>query len=60
MLFVEGATYGTRASSVILIDHSGQVRFQERSFDSAATCFDESTLEFSLEPRPATIRPQAR
>ena len=60
VLFVEGATYGTRASSVILIDHSGRVRFQERSFDSAATCFDESTLEFSLEPRPATIRPQAR
>lgn len=60
VLFVEGAAYGTRASSVILIDHSGRVRFQERSFDSAATCFDESTLEFSLERRPATIRPQAR
>lgn len=52
VLFVEGAAYGTRASSVILIDRRGRVTFQERSFDSGANCFDESALEYSLEPRP--------
>jgi len=57
VLFVEGVAYGTRASTVILIDRRGRVTFQERSFDSEANCFDESALEFSLEPMPASIRP---
>jgi uncharacterized protein with NRDE domain len=57
VLFVEGVAYGTRASSVILIDRRGRVTFQERSFDSEANCFDTNALEFSLEHRPATIGP---
>ena len=57
VLFVKGVAYGTRASSVILIDPRGRVTFQERSFDSEANCFDERVLEFSLEHRPAAIRP---
>jgi uncharacterized protein with NRDE domain len=57
VLFVEGVAYGTRASTVILIDRRGRVTFQERSFDNEANCFDESALEFSLEPRHTTIRP---
>ena len=56
VLFVKGTAYGTRASTVILVDQCGRVTFQERSFDREANCFDESTLEFVLEPKPTTIR----
>ena len=35
--FIRGATYGTRSSTVLLVDASGAVAFEERSFDARAT-----------------------
>lgn len=37
-VFICSETYGTRSSSVILMDKNGQVRFSERTFDVSGYC----------------------
>lgn len=48
--FVEGAVYGTRSSTVIVIGHDSQLTFAERSFDANARITNEVRTSFALEP----------
>jgi uncharacterized protein with NRDE domain len=48
--FVVGATYGTRCSTVLLIDTAGRAVFAERSFDAAGRQIGEVRESFVLEP----------
>lgn len=47
--FIVSETYGTRASTVILVGSDDGVRFVERRFDSAGTCTGVTDESFSLE-----------
>lgn len=47
--FVVGSEYGTRASTVVLVDSGGRCRFIERRFDSRGQQVGESRAEFELE-----------
>jgi uncharacterized protein with NRDE domain len=49
--FVAGPVYGTRCSTVILIDAGGTLTFAERSFDAAGQLVGEVRETFALEPR---------
>jgi uncharacterized protein with NRDE domain len=46
--FVVGPVYGTRSSTVVLIDRGGLVTFAERSFDSNARITGEVRESFAL------------
>jgi len=46
--FILGETYGTRSSTVLTIDHAGEVRLVERSFDPAGALTGEVDLAFSV------------
>jgi uncharacterized protein with NRDE domain len=48
--FIRGEAYGTRASSVLLIDYDGHIRFIERSFAPAGTPAGERSIELTLPP----------
>jgi uncharacterized protein with NRDE domain len=43
-LFIKTPTYGTRSSTVILVDHNNQVTFTERSFKPESEC----SFEFDI------------
>ena len=47
--FIDGDTYGTRSSTVVLVDRDGVVTFVERSFDAAARLTGEVRETFVLE-----------
>jgi uncharacterized protein with NRDE domain len=49
--FIVSPTYGTRSTTVVTIDHAGQLRFEERSFgpDGAET---GRTVHSLALPRP--------
>ncbi len=46
--FIVSADYGTRASTVLLIDRGGDVRFVERRFDATGECAGETDEMFRL------------
>ena len=48
-LFVEGAEYGTRSSTVLTIARTGAVVFIERRFDAAGRVTGEDRYDFTLE-----------
>ena len=51
-IFVRTNFYGTRCSTVILVDHEGKVQFEERSFDPNRNRYTETkNFEFELERR---------
>ena len=51
-LFIDLKEYGTRSSTVILVEHSGAVHFTERSFDGPIP----TTLSYSFSvTRPVTL-----
>ncbi|MFT4564217.1 MAG: hypothetical protein ACI9BW_003980 [Gammaproteobacteria bacterium] len=52
-IFISGDTYGTRCSTVILIDNGGFLTFIERRFGPRNVFAGESKFEFELEPTPA-------
>ena len=47
-IFIEGASYGTRCSTVLTISDAGHVRFYERSYDGDAAVSGDSHFEFEL------------
>lgn len=49
--FVTGPVYGTRCSTVILLDHQGTVTFAERSFDAGGLRTGEVRETFAIERR---------
>src|ERR1035437_11162048 len=55
--FIISPTYGTRSSSVVLVDNHGQVIFIERSFGERGKAGKSVTGPFALEtaPTPASI-----
>jgi uncharacterized protein with NRDE domain len=46
--FVIGPTYGTRASTLLMIDQARRCRFVERRFDSSGQLTGESRVEFTV------------
>lgn len=50
--FIEGDRYGTRSSTVLLVDRSGTVTFVERTFDRG-TPADTQRFAFELTTEPA-------
>jgi uncharacterized protein with NRDE domain len=51
-LFITSPVYGTRSSTVLLVDRKGRVTFIERSFTNGSTEWDEAGFEFEIKERP--------
>ena len=49
LIFVKGVEYGTRASSVIVIDHKGCASFFERTFNNGGSRISENVVQLSLK-----------
>ncbi|GMQ90034.1 MAG: NRDE family protein [Gammaproteobacteria bacterium] len=47
-LFISGDRYGTRSSTVILLDQDGNITFSERSFDGSADRYSSVTHSFRI------------
>lgn len=47
-LFIQTPTYGTRSSTVLLVDHSGHVTFIERTYEQGGHS-TENTFDFTIE-----------
>jgi uncharacterized protein with NRDE domain len=50
-IFIETPVYGTRCSTVLLIETSGKVSFAERTFKQARGHWEENSFEFEIEKR---------
>jgi uncharacterized protein with NRDE domain len=48
--FIGAPGYGTRASTVLLIDHDGEVHFRERSFGERGELIEDRRYRFALAP----------
>ena len=48
--FIRAPGYGTRASSVLLIENSGEATLRERSFGASAELLDDRRFRFKVEP----------
>jgi len=46
--FIKSPGYGTRSSTVILVDYHNQVSFQERSFDPVTSGFSSQNFQFTV------------
>ena len=49
-IFIKGPVYGTRSSTVLLVDQQNQVQLVERSYDPEGTILGENRLNFQLQP----------
>jgi uncharacterized protein with NRDE domain len=47
-VFIAGSDYGTRSSTVLLIERDGRVTFVERTFDNRQAV--AGTVSFTIEP----------
>jgi uncharacterized protein with NRDE domain len=48
-IFIESDDYGTRSSTVLLLDNYRQIFWQERSFDKQAIMIDQQSYHFRLD-----------
>ena len=48
--FIRGERYGTRASTVMWLDHAGRATLIERGFGPGATPLGENRMQFSMTP----------
>ncbi|MEX2479590.1 MAG: NRDE family protein [Gammaproteobacteria bacterium] len=51
-IFIVGESYGTRCSTVLLIDLDGRLTFHERRYDASGLASGDSRIEFELPPMP--------
>jgi len=49
-LFIRGTDYGTRSTTVLLIDRSGRVEFMERVFDRSQQAAPTQRYSFRIQP----------
>ncbi|NND58903.1 MAG: NRDE family protein [Gammaproteobacteria bacterium] len=47
--FIVSPTYGTRSSTVVLLDHEGRLQFCERSFERDGSLSNEEQFEYMLQ-----------
>jgi len=59
-VFIRGATYGTRASSIVLVDHEGRGRIHERRFGPHGVFEGETTLDSLETASPTRAGPNVR
>ncbi len=52
--FIGAPGYGTRASTVLLMDHDGEVHFRERSFGERGELIEDRRYRFALAQDPAS------
>ena len=52
-MFIKTPGYGTRCSTVILVDHNNQVEFTERAYDLVTFQFTDRTFHFEINDNPA-------
>ncbi|MEQ8231479.1 MAG: NRDE family protein [Gammaproteobacteria bacterium] len=52
-IFIAGSGYGTRCSTVVLIDEQGSLTFHERRYDARARVSGDTRLAFELPAAPA-------
>jgi uncharacterized protein with NRDE domain len=52
--FIRAPGYGTRASTVLLADHDGEVHLRERSFAESGALIEERRFRFALEESRAS------
>jgi len=50
-IFIETPIYGTRSSTVLLIDASGKVSFTERTYKQSRNSWEEENFAFEIEKR---------
>lgn len=54
-IFIETPVYGTRCSTVLLIDASGKVSFTERTYKTSSAVWEEENFAFEIENRVDVI-----
>jgi uncharacterized protein with NRDE domain len=52
--FIHGPGYGTRCSTIVLLDRRGRIHFEERSWDEAGMPGGSARFDFERESRRAT------
>jgi uncharacterized protein with NRDE domain len=55
--FISAPGYGTRASTVLMIDHDGEVHFRERSFNARGELIEDRRYQFALAQEPISTAP---
>lgn len=53
-MFIVSRRYGTRASTVVLLDETGLLSFAERTYDWQGNTLDEAHYQFRAEDAPAS------
>lgn len=48
-IFIQSADYGTRSSTILLIDQKQQVTWQERTFNNAGQCIAQQNYSFDIK-----------
>lgn len=48
-IFIQSPEYGTRSSTLLLVDKRQGVRWQERTFDNGAECVAENSYHFDIK-----------
>ncbi|HEV8646739.1 MAG TPA: NRDE family protein [Burkholderiales bacterium] len=55
--FIRAPGYGTRASSVLLIEHGGEASLRERSFGPSAELLEDRRFRFTVSPLLSPLTP---